>query len=61
MQGSLQMGLSALASAAVSGLHDGTALPMTGIMAVCALIGASTLNGYRFWLKRSGRSGRITP
>ena len=35
--GSIQMGIGALASAIVSYLHNGTPLPMTGVMACCAL------------------------
>lgn len=33
------MGFGALASALVGMFNDGTTLPMTGIMAVCAVIG----------------------
>lgn len=39
LMGAIQMGLGALASAVVGLLADGTALPMTGVMASCALIG----------------------
>ncbi len=38
LMGSLQMVFGALASAGVSALHDNTALPMTGIIAFCAII-----------------------
>lgn len=37
LMGGIQMGIGALASALVSVFSDGTALPMTGVMACCAL------------------------
>ncbi|OCX51448.1 Bcr/CflA family drug resistance efflux transporter [Mucilaginibacter sp. PPCGB 2223] len=37
LMGTLQMGIGAFASAMVSVLNNGTALPMTGIMAVCTV------------------------
>lgn len=37
LMGTLQMGIGACASAMVSVLNNGTALPMTGIMAVCTI------------------------
>ena len=43
MMGFLQMVCSSLASALVSYLHNGTALPMTGVMAVCAGLGLLSL------------------
>lgn len=43
MMGFLQMVCSSLASAMVSYLHNGTALPMTGVMAVCAGLGLLSL------------------
>jgi DHA1 family bicyclomycin/chloramphenicol resistance-like MFS transporter len=43
MMGFLQMVCSSLASALVSYLHNGTALPMTGVMAVCAGLGVLSL------------------
>lgn len=39
LMGAIQMGLGALASAMVGVLTNGTALPMTGVMAACALLG----------------------
>ncbi len=41
--GVAQFGLGAVATALVGVFHNGTALPMTGIMAGCAVIGASAL------------------
>jgi MFS transporter, DHA1 family, multidrug resistance protein len=38
LMGAIQMGLGALASAAVGIFFNGTALPMAGVMAACALI-----------------------
>jgi DHA1 family bicyclomycin/chloramphenicol resistance-like MFS transporter len=48
--GSMQFGIAALASAAVGSLHDGTALPMTAIIAACGLL---AFVAYR-WLVRKG-------
>jgi DHA1 family bicyclomycin/chloramphenicol resistance-like MFS transporter len=39
LMGALQMGLGAVASALVGALNNGTALPMTAVMAACALLG----------------------
>jgi DHA1 family bicyclomycin/chloramphenicol resistance-like MFS transporter len=44
MMGALQMGFGALASALVGVFSDGTALPMTGVMAGCTLIGLILLS-----------------
>jgi MFS transporter, DHA1 family, multidrug resistance protein len=41
--GGLQMTSGAIASALVSYLHNNTALPMTGVMAICGLVSFSTL------------------
>ncbi|EHQ25643.1 multidrug effflux MFS transporter [Mucilaginibacter paludis] len=43
LMGTLQMGIGACASAMVSFLNNGTALPMTGIMVVCAICGCILL------------------
>lgn len=43
LMGTLQMGIGACASAMVSFLNNGTALPMTGIMVVCAVCGCILL------------------
>ncbi len=43
LMGAFQMGFGALAAALVGFLSDGTALPMTGVMAGCALLGLITL------------------
>lgn len=43
MMGFLQMVCSSLASALVSYLHNGSALPMTGVMAACAGLGLLSL------------------
>ena len=43
MMGFLQMVCSSFASALVSYLHNGTALPMTGVMAGCAGLGLLSL------------------
>jgi MFS transporter, DHA1 family, multidrug resistance protein len=43
LMGALQMALGALASAVVGMISNGTMLPMTGIMAGCALLGLIVL------------------
>ncbi|GHB61370.1 Bcr/CflA family drug resistance efflux transporter [Persicitalea jodogahamensis] len=50
--GFTQMLFGALASALVSALHNHTALPMTGVMAGCALASAGLILGQRIILKR---------
>jgi MFS transporter, DHA1 family, multidrug resistance protein len=47
-----QMLFGALASALVSALHNQTALPMTGVMAFCAMASAVLIVGHRVLLKR---------
>ncbi len=51
--GSWRMGAGALVSAVVSFLHNGTALPMVGLMAACATIGLIILSisSQSSWLK----------
>jgi DHA1 family bicyclomycin/chloramphenicol resistance-like MFS transporter len=52
--GSVQMGIGALTSALVSYLNDGTALPMTGVMACCAITAfCILLAGGRMILRRT--------
>lgn len=43
LMGSTRMGIGALASATVSFLHNGTTLPMVGVMAFCAATGLAIL------------------
>ena len=43
LMGSIRMGMGGLTSAAVSLLHNGTALPMVGVMTLCALGGLALL------------------
>jgi len=43
LMGALQMGLGAFASAMVGLINNGTSLPMTGIMAACAVLGLLVL------------------
>lgn len=50
--GSLQMTSGAVASALVSYFHNNTALPMTGVMAICGVISFSTLLTGRAVLRR---------
>ncbi|WP_069658651.1 multidrug effflux MFS transporter [Arcticibacter eurypsychrophilus] len=44
LMGALQMGLGALASTLVGFINNGTTLPMTGVMASCALLGLIILS-----------------
>jgi MFS transporter, DHA1 family, multidrug resistance protein len=50
--GSLQMTSGAVASALVSYFHNGTALPMAGVMAVCGLLSFATLLTGRAVMRR---------
>ncbi len=50
--GSLQMVSGALASALVSSFHNGTALPMTGVLAACSTISFVALSTGRAVVKR---------
>nr|WP_293837165.1 multidrug effflux MFS transporter [uncultured Arsenicibacter sp.] len=43
LMGAFRMGLGALISGAVSALHDNTALPMVGVMTLCAVTGLTIL------------------
>ena len=43
LMGAIQMGIGTLSSALVSVLHNGTALPMAGVMACCALLSFTVL------------------
>ncbi|HUR10306.1 MAG TPA: hypothetical protein VM012_03005, partial [Flavitalea sp.] len=56
MMGALQMGFGSLASALVGALSDGTALPMTAVMAGCTLVGFILLTIGR---KRKAFTARI--
>ena len=47
MMGALQMGFGAFAAALVGALSDGTALPMTGVMAGCTLLGLILISAGR--------------
>ncbi|GAA4300762.1 Bcr/CflA family multidrug efflux MFS transporter [Nibribacter koreensis] len=52
LMGSLRMGVGALVSAAVSLLHNGTALPMVLVMALCTVTGLVILLLGGNWVKR---------
>lgn len=43
--GGMQFGIAAVASIAVSALHDGTAMPMAGVIAACGLLAFGTHRG----------------
>lgn len=49
MMGSMRMAMGGLVSAMVSVFHTGTALPMVGMMASCALVGIFILNMERLF------------
>ncbi len=52
--GGIQMSIGALTSAIVSVLHNHTALPMTGVMAICAITSVTILTiGNRFIIYRA--------
>lgn len=50
--GAIQMGIGSLSAALVGALSNGTSLPMTGVMAGCALFGLTTFRVGRLILKR---------
>lgn len=50
--GAIQMGIGSLSAALVGALSNGTSLPMTGVMAGCALLGLTTFRVGRLILKR---------
>lgn len=56
LMGAMQMGFGALASALVGLISNGTTLPMTGVMAGCALTGLIILS---FGRKRIAYASRI--
>lgn len=58
LMGSFQMAIGALASALVSTLHNGTALPMTGVMAGATVISLSLLLAFRRYSRRTLTVGR---
>jgi DHA1 family bicyclomycin/chloramphenicol resistance-like MFS transporter len=53
--GALQMGFGAIASALVAIINNGTTLPMTGVMAGCALTGLVVLSLGRKRLQYASR------
>ncbi|MFD2247086.1 multidrug effflux MFS transporter [Pontibacter ruber] len=53
LMGSFQMAIGALASALVSTLHNGTALPMTSVMAGATVVSLSLLLGFCKYSKRA--------
>ncbi len=62
LMGSFRMGFGALISASVSVLHNHTALPMVGMMTVCAVSGLATLLlGQRITTYRSRRISADEP
>jgi MFS transporter, DHA1 family, multidrug resistance protein len=53
LMGALQMGIGALGAALVGYLSDGTSLPMTGVMAACALLGLTIFSLGRMVIKKN--------
>nr|AIA14179.1 Unknown Function [uncultured bacterium] len=59
LMGGIQMGIGALVSAIVSWMNNGTALPMSGMMALCACTGlAVVLGGVRI-IRRSATGATV--
>jgi DHA1 family bicyclomycin/chloramphenicol resistance-like MFS transporter len=50
LAGSFRMGMGALASALVSLFHNGTAMPMIGVMVGCIIAGLLILMGGKLWM-----------
>lgn len=57
--GSVQMGIGALSSALVSYLNNGTAIPMTGVMAGCAMLSFITVLLGRGMVKKQADVGEV--
>lgn len=55
--GSFRMGMAGLVSALVSLLHNGTAMPMIGVMTGCVLVGFAVLMAGRSFVKSSFAKG----
>lgn len=55
LMGAIQMALGAFASAMVGYINNGTSLPMTGIMAACALLGFLVLTIGHFKIKQASK------
>ena len=53
LMGAFQMGIGSLGAALVGYLSDGTSLPMTGVMAVCALLGLTIFSVGRMVVKKN--------
>jgi DHA1 family bicyclomycin/chloramphenicol resistance-like MFS transporter len=51
LAGSFRMGMGGLVSALVSVFHNGTAMPMVGVMVGCVLVGLAILLAARPWVK----------
>jgi DHA1 family bicyclomycin/chloramphenicol resistance-like MFS transporter len=56
--GALQMGIGSLAAALVGALSNGTTLPMTGVMAGCALLGLAIFTIGRLVIKKGRKDTR---
>ena len=53
LMGSAQMAIGAIASVLISAFHNGTAIPMMGVMAGTTIISLSLLVGFRSYSKRT--------
>ncbi|GAB3203859.1 DHA1 family bicyclomycin/chloramphenicol resistance-like MFS transporter [Pontibacter aydingkolensis] len=53
LMGSAQMAIGAIASVIISALHNGTAIPMMGVMAGATIISVSLLLGFRSYSRRT--------
>jgi DHA1 family bicyclomycin/chloramphenicol resistance-like MFS transporter len=51
LAGSFRMGMGGLVSALVSVLHNGSAMPMVGVMVGCVFVGLAILLAARLWIK----------
>jgi len=58
LMGALQMGIGSLAAALVGALSNGTTLPMTGVMAGCALLGLAIFTIGRLVIKKGRKDTR---
>jgi DHA1 family bicyclomycin/chloramphenicol resistance-like MFS transporter len=55
LMGAFQMGIGSLAAALVGALSNGTTLPMTGVMAGCALLGLVIFSVGRSFIRKEAK------
>jgi DHA1 family bicyclomycin/chloramphenicol resistance-like MFS transporter len=59
LAGSFRMGMGALVTALVSLFHNGTAMPMIGVMVGCIIVGLLILMGGKLWVVTGYQEGEL--